>query len=91
MKPADLFDLIFARERRPSGKDVWAQEQPGIAGPLEREEMVRLGWDEEKATRQETLPLQGKARKHVFAKLPDEERDKYIDIAAAWKPYSPST
>jgi len=88
-RPADIFDLLFARERRPSAKDSWFQANSDVAGQLEREEMVRMGWKPEMG-RQETFPIQSRARKAAFARLPEDEKEHWRQVARDWVPTEPS-
>jgi len=88
-RPGDLFDLLFARERRPSAKDLWFLANPDEAGQLERELMVGYGWRPD-MTRRETLPLQSRARKAAFGRISEEEQEHWRQVAQDWKPTEPT-
>ncbi|KIJ41748.1 hypothetical protein M422DRAFT_255058 [Sphaerobolus stellatus SS14] len=86
---ANFFKMMFDRVRRPIPRDIWYQENEEEVGPLVRDEMIVLGWNPA-TSRQQTLPIEMAARKKVFEALPDEEQEKYLDKAAAWKPKEPT-
>jgi len=86
---ANFFKMMFDRVRRPIPRDIWYQENEEEVGPLVRDKMIELGWTPA-TSRQKTLPTEMAARKEVFESLPDEDQEKYLDKAAAWKPKEPT-
>lgn len=89
IKATDILDLLIQRVRKPSGKDVWHHDCPEVAGAMEREEMVVLGW-KEGMSRQETLPIQNSARAQAFRQLPADDQKKWCEKASKWKPTEPT-
>ncbi|KIJ32910.1 hypothetical protein M422DRAFT_783306 [Sphaerobolus stellatus SS14] len=81
----DVFKILFEQVRRPSAKDIWAHEQEAIVGLMVLEEMVNNKW-KPSMSRQKTLPIQMKARKKVFNRLPEAEKQIWRAKAAAWEP-----
>ncbi|KIJ30664.1 hypothetical protein M422DRAFT_267710 [Sphaerobolus stellatus SS14] len=81
----DIFKILFEQVRRPSAKDIWAHEQEAIVGPMVIEEMVKNKW-KPSMLRQKTLPIQMKARKKVFNRLPEAEKQIWRAKAATWEP-----
>lgn len=76
----DILDLLFTRERRPSGREMWRNEDPSQAIPLEEAELVKLGWYPNMDAK-ETLPLLGTARAAAFRTLSSEEQAAWTEKA----------
>ena len=89
VKAPDIMDLLIARERHPSGRDVWREAQPRIAGEAERKAFIALGWTEE-STHQEEFKLLSRARALAFSQLPEDEQEVWNAKASEWKPTEPS-
>jgi len=79
----------MARERRPSGKDVWRYENPDVALPKEHIELLSLGWTVATSSR-ETLGLRSTARAQAFKILPADEQEAWNERAQNYKPPAPT-